>query len=128
MAYDQTNLTYLGPIVADISVATDSYQINITYSSVTSPSVELRNPNGFEVCCLGRRICTSSEAEWVATPASSIPGAPLTVALTVPLSCVGKVIDSLRYLWRETPCLFKQAAIYSTLDSNLPAQPYITFF
>ncbi len=128
VAYGQTNITYLGPIVADISVATDSHQINITYSSVTSPSVELRNPNGFEVCCLGNKICSSNETVWIATPASEIKGAPLTIALAVPQSCIGKAINGLRYLWRETPCLFKQAAIYSTLDSNLPAPPYIKFF
>ncbi len=128
VAYGQTNITYLGPIVADISVATDSHQVNITYSSVTSPSVELRNPNGFEVCCLGKQICSSNGTVWVATPASEIKGAPLTIALAVPQSCIGKAIDGLRYLWRETPCLFKQAAIYSTLDSDLPAPPYIKFF
>jgi hypothetical protein len=65
--------------------------VNVTYSSAVSPSVELRNPNGFEICCLGKEI------------------------------------NGLRYLWRETPCSFKQAAIYSTLDSNLSTPPYIKF-
>jgi sialate O-acetylesterase len=128
VAYGQTNIPYLGPIIYDISIATDSHQINITYSNVASPSVELRNPNGFEVCCLGKEICTPNGTNWVATPASSIKDEPLTIGLTVPSSCVGKLINGLRYLWRETPCLFKQAAIYSTLDSNLPAPPYIKFF
>ncbi len=128
VAYNLTNIPHLGPIIANISVATDSHQINITYSNVASPSVELRNPNGFEVCCLGKQVCAANDAAWVATPASRIEGEPLTIALTVPSACIGKVIDGLRYLWRETPCLFKQAAIYSTLDSNLPAPPYIQFF
>jgi sialate O-acetylesterase len=107
VAYGQNNITYQGPIIADISVATDNHQVNVTYSSVTSPSVELRNPNGFAVCCFGKELCTSNETLWVATLASSIPSAPLTIALTVPSACVGKVINGLRYLWRETPCLFK---------------------
>ena len=128
VAYGQTNIPYQGPIIANISVATDSRQINITYSNVASPSVELRNPNGFEVCCLGKQICTPNGTEWVATPASRIEGEPLTIGLAVAPSCVGKIIYGLRYLWRETPCLFKQAAIYSTLDSNIPAPPYIKFF
>jgi len=128
VAYGQTNITFLGPIIADISIATDSHQVNITYSNVTSPSVELRNPNGFEVCCLGNQTCRSNGTVWVATPASQITGAPLTISLTIPESCIGKTINGLRYLWRETPCLFKQAVIYSTLDSNLPAPPYIKFF
>jgi hypothetical protein len=65
---------------------------------------------------------------WLVVPASTIEGAPLTIGLTVPSPCVGKVINGLRYLWRETPCSFKQAAIYSTLDSNLSTPPYIKFF
>jgi sialate O-acetylesterase len=73
-------------------------------------------------------MCAPNGTDWVAAPASTIPGEPLTIALTVPSSCIGKVIDGLRYLWRETPCAFKQAAIYSTLDSNLPAPPYIKYF
>ncbi len=128
VAYGQKNIVYQGPILVDISVGAGSKQVNVTYSSVTSPSVELRNPNGFELCCLGKNICTANETLWAAAPASRIEGEPLTIALTVPSACIGKVIDGLRYLWRETPCAFKQAAIYSTLDSNLPAPTYIKFF
>jgi sialate O-acetylesterase len=102
--------------------------VNVTYSSAVSPSVELRNPNGFEICCLGKEMCTPNGTNWLVVPASTIEGAPLTIGLTVPSPCVGKVINGLRYLWRETPCSFKQAAIYSTLDSNLSTPPYIKFF
>ncbi len=51
MAYGFRNITYQGPIVADISVAPDSSKVNVTYSSVASSSIELRNSQGFEVCC-----------------------------------------------------------------------------
>jgi hypothetical protein len=47
-----TQITYQGPIVADVSVASDSRKINVTYSNVASPNVELRNPAGFEVCLI----------------------------------------------------------------------------
>jgi sialate O-acetylesterase len=50
VAYGYKNITYQGPIIADISVASNSGQINVTYSSVVSTSIELRNPAGFEVC------------------------------------------------------------------------------
>ncbi len=49
VAYGYNNITYLGPIIGDISIASDSSKVNITYSNVASPSIELRNPNGFEV-------------------------------------------------------------------------------
>jgi hypothetical protein len=49
IAYGYNNITYLGPIIGDISIASDSSKVNVTYSNVASPSIELRNPNGFEV-------------------------------------------------------------------------------
>jgi sialate O-acetylesterase len=81
-----------------------------------------------KVCCAGKQICSSNDTAWVAATASKIPDAPLTISLTVNSLCVSKPIDGLRYLWRETPCLFKQAAVYNSEDSNLPAPPYIHYF
>jgi hypothetical protein len=52
----------------------------------------------------------------------------LTIAVTISFACVGQQITGLRYLWHETPCPFKQAAIYSATDPNLPSPPYIQFF
>ncbi|CAF2993908.1 unnamed protein product [Rotaria sp. Silwood2] len=52
----------------------------------------------------------------------------LTITLTISSSCVGKQLFGLRYLWRETPCPFKQAALYSYTDPNLPSPPYIKYF
>ncbi len=49
VAYGYKNITYQGPIIADISVASDSSKVNVTYSRTVSPGIELRNPNGFEV-------------------------------------------------------------------------------
>ncbi len=49
MAYGFKNITYLGPIIANIAVATDSRKVNVTYTNEASPGIELRNPNGFEV-------------------------------------------------------------------------------
>lgn len=49
VAYGYENITYQGPIVANIVVAPDSSKVNVTYSNIASPSVELRNSNGFEV-------------------------------------------------------------------------------
>ncbi|CAF1153132.1 unnamed protein product [Adineta ricciae] len=128
VAYGYKNITFQGPIVESLTVASDSSKVNVTYSRQVSPSVELRDPNGFEVCCAGQSVCNSTDTAWVAASASRIEGAPLTISLAIPSSCASKHVDALRYLWRETPCLFKQAAIYSTLDSNLPAPPYLHYF
>ncbi len=52
VAYGYKNISFQGPIVASISIASDSSKVNVTYSNTVSPSIELRNPNGFEVCFL----------------------------------------------------------------------------
>jgi len=128
VAYGFNNITYQGPIIADISIASDNSKVNVTYSNVASPSIELRNTSGFEVCCAGKQICNTTDTAWIPTPASRIEGAPLTLSLDVGHSCPGLPIDGVRYLWKETPCLFKEAGVYNSIDSNLPAPPYIHYF
>jgi hypothetical protein len=63
---------------------------------------------------------------WVPSTVSSKND--LTITITVNSSCVGQNLYGLRYLWHETPCLFKQAAIYSGTDPNLPSPPYLKLF
>ncbi len=127
-------------------MASDSSKVNVTYSNVASPSIELRNPDGFEVClifsvrnvyfkcflikvcCSGSQVCNTTDSAWVPTPASPIEGALLTISLAVPNQCASKPLYGLRYLWKETPCLFKQAAVYNSEDADLPAGPYIHYF
>ncbi|CAF4083979.1 unnamed protein product [Rotaria sp. Silwood2] len=128
VAYGYQNITYQGPIIANISIALDSSKVNVTYTNATSSSVELRNPNGFEICCAGKQVCNTTDSVWTEASASRIEGMSLTISLAVSNSCISKPINGLRYLWRETPCLFKQAAIYNSQDSDLPAPPYIHFF
>ncbi len=78
----------------------------------------------FQICCEGSRCL--DDTRWVSAPVFSKNG--LTVTLTVSSSCVGHQLYGLRYLWRETPCPFKQAAIYSATDPNLPSPPYLKLF
>ncbi len=49
VAYGYKNVSFQGPIIADISIASDSSKVNVTYSAAVSRSIELRNPIGFEV-------------------------------------------------------------------------------
>jgi hypothetical protein len=78
----------------------------------------------FQVCCRGSECDLGTG--WLPAPISSKNG--LTITLTVDSSCVEKQLHSLRYLWRETPCPFKGAAIYSYTDPNLPSPPYFKYF
>ena len=78
----------------------------------------------FQVCCQGSNC--ANDSLWIPSTVSCKSG--LTITITVPRSCVGQQLYGLRYLWRETPCPFKQAAIYSYTDPNLPSPPYIKLF
>jgi sialate O-acetylesterase len=80
------------------------------------------------VCCDGKEVCQSNDTAWQVAPASRIEGAALTISLAVPSQCTSKPINGLRYLWKETPCLFKEAAVYNGQDSDIPAPPYIHYF
>jgi hypothetical protein len=46
VAYEQ-QVEFQGPIVQNVGYSTSSQTVNITYTAVSS--IELRNPNGFEV-------------------------------------------------------------------------------
>ena len=118
VAYNQT-VEFQGPLLSNVVYTTGSKTVNITYTAVTN--IELRNPNGFEVCCQASQC--SDDQQWVAATVAGKAG--LTISLTVAPSCVGQQVAGIRYLWRETPCPFKQAAIYSSTDSNLPSPPFI---
>ena len=81
-----------------------------------------------QVCCADKQACSSNDTVWVPASASRVEGSPLMISLSVPSSCSPKSVSGLRYLWRETPCLYKQAAVYNSEDSDLPAPPYIYYF
>ncbi len=76
------------------------------------------------MCCLG--IQCLNDTTWV--PATASSKSDLSIVLTVDRSCIGQQLYGIRYLWRATPCLFKQAAIYSGTDANLPSPPYLKLF
>lgn len=121
VGYEQ-KVEFQGPIVENVAYSSGGEKVEITYGAVSD--IELRNPNGFEVCCEGSQCL--NDTKWVPSTVSSKSG--LTITIAVNSSCVGQNLYGLRYLWRETPCLFKQAAIYSGTDSNLPAGPYLKLF
>jgi hypothetical protein len=78
----------------------------------------------FQICCQGSQCL--DDYIWIPSTISNKNG--LTITITVNSTCIGKSLYGIRYLWHETPCLFKQAAIYSATDANLPAPPYLKVF
>jgi len=96
--------------------------VNITYTAVSN--IDLRNPHGFEVCCLG----TNCLNDYVWVPSTVSNKNDLTLTITINSTCIGQQLYGIRCLWRQTPCLFKQAAVYSGTDANLSSPPYIKIF
>ena len=121
VAYGQV-IEFQGPIISSVAYISGIQTVNITYRSVSD--IEVRNIAGFEVCCHGSS-CLNDDL-WVSADITDKDA--LIITVTVPDACVGQQLTGLRYLWRETPCLFKQAAIYSASDSNLPSPPFIHYF
>ena len=123
IAYGQ-KVEFQGPLVDNVVYASGGQTINITYRAVSS--IELRNSNGFEVCCQGSKCANDNDHSWI--PSTVTNKNDLTITIAVNSSCVSKQLYGVRYLWRDTPCLFKQAAVYSGTDANLPSPPYIKVF
>ena len=121
VAYGQ-QVEFRGPIVQTVAYTSGAQTVDITYTAVQD--LDQRSSTGFEVCCQGASCL--NDTVWVPVNITSKSG--LTITLTVDNSCVGKSLYGLRYLWRETPCPFKQAALYSSTDANLPSPPYIKLF
>ncbi|CAF1488033.1 unnamed protein product [Adineta ricciae] len=122
VAYGQS-VEYLGPIVSNVTLSNDRERIYVTYTAVSE--ISLRSTDGFEVCCRGER-CATKDNDWEPLTISGKTG--LTITLTIRNICARRSIYGFRYLWRETPCPFKQAPIYSFTDANLPSPPYLKVF
>jgi sialate O-acetylesterase len=114
--------------------------LNITYSNVSN--FDLRSSDVFDVftfhyliikvilyvifqVCCGGSLC-EKYGRWYTSPIIGKNG--LTITISVNSSCVDKQITGIRYLWRDTPCDFKKAAIYSSTDPDLPSPPYFKYF
>ena len=137
------DVEFLGPLVSDISYVNGSATLNVTYANVSS--IDLRSPDGFDVLhlflylstrvilhvvvifqvCCGGIIC-AKYGRWYTSPIIEKNG--LTVTISINSSCVHEQVNAIRYLWRDTPCDFKKAPIYSSTDPDLPSPPYFKYF
>ncbi|CAF1438660.1 unnamed protein product [Adineta ricciae] len=122
VAYNRS-IEFQGPIVSNANVSSDRERIYVTYTTVTD--MIFQSLDGFEICCQGV-TCETNDDVWI--PSSISDKSDLTLIIRIRNACTGKPIYGLRYLWHETPCPYKQAAIYSFTDPNLPSPPYMKIF
>ncbi|WAR08529.1 SIAE-like protein [Mya arenaria] len=76
---------------------------------------------GFEVCCSrnNQSKCDGTDSNWQPAPLKGSDKYGVTMG-----SCVDLWTMGVRYLWRESPCGFKNCPVY-TKENDLPMAPFI---
>ena len=76
-----------------------------------------------QVCCSpdNQTYCDLPRTKWIPTPIVANTSTSVTVSYQ---PCAGQWIVGLRYAWRESPCAFKQCAVYSK-ENALPMAPFL---
>ncbi|XP_033739356.1 sialate O-acetylesterase-like [Pecten maximus] len=123
VAYHQPGLDYEGPYPSAYHVT--GHSLNIEYDHGRSPITLTANATRtgvgaeFEVCCLARQ-CAATHRYWKSVPIVSHGVSSVTLDTT---KCGNVSVSAVRYAWRESPCEFKQCAVYGR-DNDLPAPPF----
>lgn len=119
VAYGRPQM-YEGP--RPVNISQDDVYLNLYYGP--DWTLHVRSYEGFELCCSwnGREECSSGNSWWL--PSSVLKWASNFVYLDGLVCGEGQYIVGIRYAWRESPCIFKQCAVYSE-ENELPAPPFI---
>lgn len=127
VAYHQSGLDYEGPYPSEYQVT--GHSVNIEYGHGRSPITLTVNATRtgvgaeFEVCCSAHH-CPSTYRYWKSAPISSHGVSTVTLDVS---QCGSVPVAAVRYAWRESPCEFKQCAVYGR-DNDLPAPPFYHSF
>ncbi|KAK6169986.1 hypothetical protein SNE40_018487 [Patella caerulea] len=121
VAYGKTE-KYQGPFPSHVVFSRHSNQLSLTYD-MGQADLLIKSQNGFEFCCsLSLAVCDlPSLTSWYAVTAMT--STSTTVTLEIPKSCNNKTVQIVRYAWRESPCPYKQCAVYSVIN-ELPGPPF----
>ncbi|XP_050394697.1 sialate O-acetylesterase isoform X1 [Patella vulgata] len=115
---------FQGPYPSDVKFSQGNKQLTITYDMGLT-NIEVRSAKGFEFCCSSsqdKTVCDQpSLNSWF--PVTTLASTPTTLILDVPASCTNQHILLIRYAWRESPCPYKQCAVYSVVN-ELPGPPF----
>ncbi|XP_067675204.1 sialate O-acetylesterase-like [Haliotis asinina] len=126
VAYNQTQYSTLsGPFPTSFTVLGEAGTVEITYDK----ALEIRSKSGFEVTCSQGYSSSAPDDSslWFPLPISSHDSTSVT--LNTRYLCVRSrdmVVSAIRYAWRESPCPFKQCAVYNN-ESGYPAPPFIRY-
>ncbi|XP_078609152.1 sialate O-acetylesterase-like isoform X3 [Branchiostoma floridae x Branchiostoma japonicum] len=127
VAYGDKNIRFQGPFPSSLELGTNT--IIVKYGEEAG-HIEVRSTGGFEVCCSSvKNTCDAATATWVEAPMVPAIRPNGTDSVTVSTDNCHKIVTALRYAWRETPCSFKQCAVYGmgSMQVPLPAPPFIMY-
>ncbi|XP_060070508.1 sialate O-acetylesterase-like [Ylistrum balloti] len=121
VAYHQSGLEYQGPYPSNYHKA--GHSLNIEYDQGRTPIRVNTNVSNFEICC-SYRECNLNYGVWLPSPITSHD----ISSITFDTSACGHVpVSAIRYAWRESPCDFKECAVYGR-DNDLPGPPFFHSF
>ncbi|OWF44707.1 sialate O-acetylesterase-like [Mizuhopecten yessoensis] len=121
VAYHQSGLEFQGPFPSDYRLT--GHSLNIEYDQGRVPIMVNANVSNFEVCCSAAH-CNQNTGNWKPAPMISHNVASVTLNTS---QCGHVTVAAVRYAWRESPCVFKQCAVYGR-DTDLPAPPFYHSF
>ncbi|XP_071113686.1 sialate O-acetylesterase-like [Haliotis cracherodii] len=128
VAYNQTRYSkFNGPLPSWFTLWIADGILQIDYDNKTTV-LEIRSTSGFEITCTNVSRRTSGDwddTSWFPLPITSHNATSVTLNYSqiCPWS-KAKTVSVIRYAWRESPCPFKQCAVYNK-ESGYPAPPFI---
>ncbi|XP_071113483.1 sialate O-acetylesterase-like [Haliotis cracherodii] len=135
VAYKRTDmLNQRGPFPTGFTEVVDKKTVQISYAN-TKATIEKRNNNGFEVCCVPRKdisdtrnFCpmTYPSKLWKAASITHSDSTSVTIDYHGACTSSNPYLGGIRYAWKESPCDVKKCAVYNKLSGS-PAPPFIHF-
>jgi sialate O-acetylesterase len=109
VAYGKSEV-FQGPY--PVTSAVTAQTLKLVYGDTWN--LEIRNSSGFELECANN--------QWVAAPI--VASDKTTVTLQYNVCPSGESAAGIRYAWRESPCAFKNCAVYESVN-GLPGPPFL---
>nr|XP_022291983.1 sialate O-acetylesterase-like [Crassostrea virginica] len=122
VAYHETDVDFEGPFPTSATIDKSTNIVTVEYDRGLHP-IEVRSNDGFEVCCVNQTttFCNAFDTHWINVTMTSHSFA--SISLDVSSYSHGNHVTQVRYAWRESPCAFKQCAVYGKMN-DLPGPPF----
>ncbi|XP_071153923.1 sialate O-acetylesterase-like isoform X1 [Mytilus edulis] len=122
VAYKETHVSFQGPYPTKFTPHHNTNTIIIEYDHGASP-LDIRSSDNFEICCTTiNHVCVKHDKGWISAPMKSHDTSSVTIN-TSGCQLGQHSIGGVRYAWKESPCPFKQCAVYGA-GNGLPGPPF----